>query len=224
MNEAIPTPLCSVSYSSVDQAVALACSLGRGCLLAKLDLKEAYRAVPVHPTDQRFLGVCWEGVTYIDRALPFGLRSAPKMFSAITDAMIWFLLERGVKSTLHYLDDFLLLGPPHSLVCQQALHTTLALCEELGFPVAPEKTEGPTTSLTFLGIKLDTQEQQIRLPREKQERLLECPTPRGAGKKRDLLSLIGLLNYAAVVIRPVRGGSHRTTPGPLGASEPYSTG
>lgn len=218
VNEAIPTPLCSVSYSSVDQAVALACSLGRGCLLAKLDLKEAYRAVPVHPTDQRFLGVCWEGVTYIDRALPFGLRSAPKMFSAITDAMIWFLLERGVKSTLHHLDDFLLLGPPHSLVCQQALHTTLALCEELGFPVAPEKTEGPTTSLTFLGIKLDTQEQQIRLPREKQERLLatialwmsktECPTPRGAGKKRDLLSLIGLLNYTAVVIRPGRAFLH----------------
>lgn len=70
-------------------------ALGKGCLLAKLDLKEAYRAVPVHPSDQRLIAVQWNGETYIDRALPFGLCSAPKLFSALTDAMMWFLYERG---------------------------------------------------------------------------------------------------------------------------------
>ena len=125
VNDAIPKTLCLVAYSSVDQAVGLACALGRGCLMAKLDLKEAYRAVPVHPFDQCFLGVRWKGVTYIDRVLPFGLRSAPKLFSALTDAMMWILLERGVESALHYLDDFLLLGPPQLPVCQQSLSTTL---------------------------------------------------------------------------------------------------
>ena len=80
VNDAIAKELCSVSYASMDQAVAMAQALGRGCLLAKLDLKEAYRAVPVHPSDQRLLAVQWEGATYIDKALPFGLRSAPKLF------------------------------------------------------------------------------------------------------------------------------------------------
>ena len=71
-------------------------TLGGGCLLAKLDLKEAYRAVPVHPSDQRLLGVAWDDTVYIDKALPFGLRSASKIFSALTDAMMWLLQEKGI--------------------------------------------------------------------------------------------------------------------------------
>ena len=120
--------------------IAIPC---RHCLLVKPDLKEAYRAVPVHPSDQRLLAVTWSGSTYIDKALPFGLRSAPKIFSALTDAMMWFLHERGVSAALHYLDDFLLLGPPGQSHCEWSLATTLTLCKELGFPVAPEKNRGP---------------------------------------------------------------------------------
>ena len=42
-------------------------------MLAKLDLKEAYRMVPVHPQDRVLLGMHWKGETYVDAALPFGL-------------------------------------------------------------------------------------------------------------------------------------------------------
>ena len=148
------------------QAVTMARIFGKSCLLAKLDLKEAYRAVPVHPSDQCLLAFQWQGVTYIDKAFSFGLCSAPKLFSGLTDAMMWFLLERGVELSLHYLDDFLLLGPPQQPICHQTLGITLDLCEELEFPVAPEKTEGPTTSLTSLGIEIDTVELQLHLPQD----------------------------------------------------------
>ena len=47
---------CSVTYASVDNAVQLVQELGKGCLIGKLDLKEAYRAIPVHPSDRRFPG------------------------------------------------------------------------------------------------------------------------------------------------------------------------
>ena len=213
INDVISKELSSVTYASLDTAVTLARALGRGCLLAKLDLKEAYRAVPVHPSDQRLLAIRWQDTTYIDRALPFGLCSAPKIFSALTDAMVWFLHERGVRAALHYLDDFLVLGPPGSSVCAQSLATTLALCDELGFPVAPDKTEGPTTSLIFLGIEVDTCAQMLRLPDDKRERLLAAishwslhgtTSPRRSGKKRELLSLIGLLSHAALAVRPGR--------------------
>ena len=112
VNDAIRRDLCSVLYTSVDKAVVLAQSLGQGYLLAKLDLKDAYRAVPVHPSDQCLLAVSWNGTTYLDRALPFGLRSAPKLFSALTGAMMWFIHDRGVHTALHYLGDFLVMGPP----------------------------------------------------------------------------------------------------------------
>ena len=166
------------------------------------------------PPDQRLLAVAWKGTTYSDKGLPFGLRSAPKIFSALTDAMMWALHDRGVKAALHYLDDFLVLGPPDQPDCGQALATTLALCSELGFPVPSEKTEGPSTTLTFLGIEIDTAQQQVRLPQDNLHRLsatiatwmnlADHPTPRGSGKKRELLSLIGLLNHAATVVRPGR--------------------
>ena len=62
--------------------------------------------------------------TYLDRALPFGLRSAPKLFSAVADALAWGMRRRGIQYQLHYLDDYLLLGPPGTPVCVQAMSTT----------------------------------------------------------------------------------------------------
>ena len=50
--------------------------------MSKLDIKLAYRLVPVHPQDRYLLGV---GAYYVDAALPFGLRSAPKIFTAVAD-------------------------------------------------------------------------------------------------------------------------------------------
>ena len=59
VNDAISSDYCSVTYTSVDQAADMVRAMGKGCLMAKLDLKEAYRAVPVHPCDQRLLAVSW---------------------------------------------------------------------------------------------------------------------------------------------------------------------
>ena len=80
MNDGIPPELCSLHYASVDDAVALIQQLGQDTQLIKLDIKDAYRIVPVHPADYNLLGITWRGNTYLDRALPFGLRSAPKVF------------------------------------------------------------------------------------------------------------------------------------------------
>ena len=111
-----------------------------------------------------------------------------------------------------------MLSSPEHPGCERALATTLSLCVELGFPVVSERTEGPTTSLTFLGIEFDMVQEQIHLPQEKLARLLAAIAswskttdplvPQGAGRKRDLLSLIGLLNHAASVVRPGRPFLH----------------
>ena len=34
-----------------------------------------------------FLRMKWQGQVYVDAALPFGLRSAPKIFNALADAL-----------------------------------------------------------------------------------------------------------------------------------------
>ena len=53
----------------------------------------------------------WRGTAYIDKALPFGFYSAPKIFSALTDAMMWMVQQRGVESALTFFG----LGPPGQL-------------------------------------------------------------------------------------------------------------
>ena len=89
VNDGIEKPLCSLTYASVDEAVALIQTLGKGTLLAKLDLESAYRIIPVHPDDRQLLGMEWEGEWYVDTRLPFGLRSAPKIFTTVADALMW---------------------------------------------------------------------------------------------------------------------------------------
>ena len=58
--------------------------------------------VPVNPDDQPLLAVEWANRIYIDRALPFGLRSAPKIFSAVADTIQWILQHHGISNLLHY--------------------------------------------------------------------------------------------------------------------------
>ena len=89
---------------------------------------------------------------YIDRALPFGLKSAPKKFSAVADALLWIMLNRGVCSSIHYLDDFLFLGRPDEMQYDRNLAIALNTCSELGFPVAWHKLEGPSTRIQVLGL------------------------------------------------------------------------
>ena len=123
-NDGIEPELCSLKYISVDDAVRLVLELGQGTLLAKLDIQSAYRIIPVHPSDRKLLGMSWRGQLFVDSVLPFGLRSAPIIFTAVADALQWVLESKGVSHILHYLDDFLLLGPPASPACK-ALAKTL---------------------------------------------------------------------------------------------------
>ena len=207
VNDGIESELCSLSYTSVDAAVRIITAMGPGVRLAKFDIESAYRLIPVHPDDRPLLGMMWRDKFYVDTALPFGLRSAPKIFNAVADALQWIMERNGVPELLHYLDDFLIFGGTESLECQQALEKALQLCLKLGVPVAKSKTEGPATNITFLGIELDTTAMIVRLPREKLHRLQReiCKwTGRRSCSKRELLSIIGQLQHACCVVKPGR--------------------
>ena len=87
VNEAIRREFTHLAYSSVEDAALIIHDLGPHALLAKVDIKNAYRIVPVHPSDQPFLGIQWKDQVYVDCQLPFGLASAPTIFSALSEAL-----------------------------------------------------------------------------------------------------------------------------------------
>ena len=207
INDGIPPHLCSLSYVTIDDAIWNILQLGKGTMLAKIDIKSAFRLLPVHPTDRHLLAMKWRGSIYIDHCIPFGLRSAPKLFNILADLLSWIAQTSGVSYLIHYLDDYLTMGPPLSFVCKDNLDIFTRLCKDLGVPLASEKLEGPSTSLTFLGITLDTNRMEIRLPEDKLSRIqimLKTWLPRKKATKRQILSLVGTLQHASKVVRPGR--------------------
>ena len=201
VNDGISEDLASLTYVSVDNIMEVVSALGVGSLLAKVDIKSAYRIIPVFPDDRLLLGMEWEGAQFVDTVLPFGLRSAPKIFNAVADALQWILRNRGVKRVFHYLDDYII-GGPGSSECEKGLRLLMEICEQLGVPLAPEKVAGPSTCLTFLGFELDTVNMQIRLPQHKLGRLLALVTQWKLKKcttKRELQCLAGHLQHASKV-------------------------
>ena len=207
VNDGIPKPLCSLSYTSVESIVQKIVSNGQGTLLAKIDVESAFRNIPVHPQDRHLLGMLWEGGLYVDTVLPFGLRSAPKIFNAVADALEWIARERGVTQLDHYLDDFITMGAPHSMECSTNLNLLVNTCKVLNMPLSLSKLEGPTTQLVFLGIEIDTVAFQLKLPEQKLRRLFTTTRDwitKKCCKKRDLQSLIGQLHDASIIIRPGR--------------------
>ena len=108
--------------------------------------------------------MAWKEQVYVDKVLPFGLRSVPIIFSAIADALQWIIQVHGVEFLFHYLDDFITVGRLESLECANSLSITKQCCDLTGTPLEQEKIEGPSTCLPFLGIELDTAAMEIRLP------------------------------------------------------------
>ncbi len=171
VNDGIDPELCTLSYTTVEEVAAQAASVGKGALLAKTDNESAYRLVPVHPQDRILQAVRWEGAYYVDPMLPFGLRSAPKIFNAIADALHWHLVKSGISSLFHYLDDYIMVVPPDDHLCQSWLAIMMSQCRQMGVPITAHKTEGPATTITFLGIAMDTIARELRLPQDKLQRL-----------------------------------------------------
>ena len=162
INGRISQELVSVQYTCIDHLVSLVLLTGRGLALVKADIKEAYHNIPVHPDDHHLLAVQWEGMAYVDRVLPFGLRSVPLIFSAAADAAQQMLQEKGVTRSLHYLDDFALVEHNY----ERTMDVKGKMCELFQFLL-----KGPSASLTFLGIQVDTLQMQLCLPADKLERL-----------------------------------------------------
>ena len=204
INDYISKEDFSLHYSSVDDATSVLSKLGRGALLAKVDLKSAFRMVPVHGEDWELLGLYWKQAFYVDTCLPFGLRSAPFLFNQFAEALQWILKSNyGFRWLIHYLDDYLIMTTADHSQCKQLLDRFLSVCASLGIPVAMEKVDGPATIIIFLGLELDSNLQQIRLPAEKLQALLQELgewQQKKKATKRELLSLIGKLAFAAKAV------------------------
>ena len=167
----------------------------KGDWLAKLDLKDAYLTVPFAVEHQKFLRFCWEGRKYQFLCLPFGLCSAPRIFSKIMKAVVSFFRKKGVRMVV-YLDDMLFFHQDRIALSKQLEFVSLVLTN-LGFVINTEKSIiSPTQQLEFLGMNLNSVDLVISLPTKKLQKIIEQSSKALKDKRivlRDLASLLGLL-------------------------------
>ena len=167
INDYIPDEEAIVHYENFDRAVDIVSEVGRGTLLAKLDVKSAFRICPVAPGDWYLLGFCLCGLYFVDLCLPFGLRSSVNRFNKVADVILWIMQNNyGILNCTHYLDDYFLAAADEAS-CAHKIQMTKELFHRLGIPLAPEKMVDPTTELTYLGIVIDSAAMVNRLSRDK---------------------------------------------------------
>ena len=156
-------------YQTIDDATKL---INQGDFLAKVDLKSAYRSVPIHPSNFQATGLQWQfagesNPTYLyDTKLPFGAQLSPEIFHRLTQSVRRMMARRGYSAMVVYLDDFLIITPDYES-CVMALNTLITLLRQLGFSIAWHKVVGPSQKLTFLGIDIDTNNLTLQLPPKK---------------------------------------------------------
>jgi len=100
-----------------------------------------------------------------------------------------------------------MMGPRESSTCANNLTVITNICSKLGIPLALAKVEGLSHCLIFLGITLDAKLMQAHLLKDKLKRIQRQVAdwlPHKKATKREMLSLVGLLEHAIKVAVPGR--------------------
>lgn len=140
------------------------------CYMATCDLKDAYFLLNIHPDSRKYLRFQFNGKIYEFNVLPFGLNTAPFIFTKLMKPVIKLLRLAGYTSTI-YLDDLFLVGYSYD-DCRQNINTTVRLLTALGFIINYDKSNlQPSLQCKFLGFVLDAQRMIITLPEEKIQRI-----------------------------------------------------
>ncbi len=91
---------------TINDAIDMIRSHGRGCLMYSLDLARAYRQLRSDPLDWPLLGLQWNKELYVDVAIPFGICWGAMACSSTTQAVCYVHKEVYKHDSTCYIDDF----------------------------------------------------------------------------------------------------------------------
>ena len=165
------------------------------------DLQDGYYHVGVHPEHRRFLTTSINGTLVRFCALPFGLSTAPRVFTKFMRPVVASLRRDGVRM-LQYLDDSLFLHQDRNELQRLAARID-GLFQSLGLLRKP--TKGcwiPTRCLKHLGIEIDTARRLFLVPPEKRATVMGASASllRYATSHRRWVSVRKLANLCGLVI------------------------
>jgi hypothetical protein len=131
----------------------------------------------------------------MNSCLPFGLCTAPSVFTKLLKPVMAHLRKLGLMS-IFYIDDILCIGCTYK-ECEANVRYTVSLLQSLGFIINDEKSKlVPSQRCQYLGFIFDTRYMVIDLPSQKRlatYKLLARIRPHRTYKIRYLAQVIGTL-------------------------------
>lgn len=225
VNDGIARTYATVQYENLDTVIGLVKKCGRGALVAKCDVEEAFRQIPVHPSDYNLLGFTWMNKFYYDKRLAMGCASSCQIFERFSCALQWIILKFCPNAKVsHILDDFIFVGNPTSNNCQSQLDCFENICDQIGLPIKHSKTVCPCTDILVHGLQINTISMSTSLPIDKIEKIINLLGDFSRRKKISLValqSICGLLNFACKAIVPGRPFLRRILNLTIGLTRPF---
>lgn len=207
VNANIPDAAKSVQYETLDHVISLLENSGTTSYMAKADILEAYRQVPIHPESYGLLGFQFQGEYYIDICLPMGLACSCAIFEEFSTAVQWILTHKlNISHVSHILDDFVFINASHHQTLSHLFAFT-SLCDTVGIPLKHSKTCFPTQTMEVHGIMLDSVRMEARLPLDKLSKCKSLLTDLRQRKRvtlKVIQSVIGTLHFACKAIQQGR--------------------
>lgn len=137
--------------------------VNENCYMSTIDLKDAYYLISIDHSHRKYLRFEFQGNLYEFTCLPFGLCTAPLVFTKLLKPVIFYLRKQGLRS-VHYLHDFLLIGNTKEK-CEINVSTTCILLNKLGFIINEQKSQDiPVQRCLFLGYIFDSTKMTIEIP------------------------------------------------------------
>ena len=172
--------------------------------MCSIDLKDTYLSVNIFQEHRRYLLCFWRETMYKFTCLPFGLCSAPRIFTKLMKPVIAFLQGQGIQ-TIIYLDDILIMNQSLAAL-QSQVYQTVSLLESLGFIINREKSQlVPSQQIRFLGFHVGSVNMKLFLPEDKIQQITQmCQDfiAQQVVSLRNLSQLLGKMCATTVAVLP----------------------
>ena len=206
VNEGIDfDPLSPIGLLQIDSVVARMRYLrrmepGKKIRIAKLDMKEFFRQIPLRRRDMARVTQRWNGIMNVHTAFTFGARSAPHVCSVVTNAMCDEMARLGYFCQC-FVDDCVIVGYEEDM--KRAVEELRRLIKAFGLIENVEKFVDSTHEVAVVGVLFNSETMTVGITEEKKKATLLLLRQAVTGKDitvEELRVLGGKLNFLAAVV------------------------
>ena len=212
-NDAIDTTrLPKITMATTRQVGQAVKKAGPSGVMSKLDMKDAYKLLPVHRSELKYQGFMWMGRIFIEKMLVFGNKRAVPAFDNFHESVVNLVrVEAQTKKDNEYriLDDMLHISRS-SEENAKFVNKYLEIAEDLNIPLA--KLDGKKAFIgksegIMLGVFFDAKTQSWALPSDKIQRYmyaLQSVVNKKLVSKLELQKVNGIVNFVTLLCPQLR--------------------